>query len=242
MMDPVARGLADRWGFEPSGELPGGVCSRVYADGYRVLKVPFQGEEQVSGYLAAVRLSGNAGPRVHEFDPETGSLLMDRVVPGTTLAEAEMEDEACWSVVHGFARQIRSLDPEGLMRLDDYVDKDHPLCRRLLATSPPGVFLHGDLHHGNILRGREGWVVIDPKGLVGDPAFEAVSFLSNPEWLSEVPELKAFLRGRVQMIAGDTGYDPWRLCAWNLARAGFDGERDRVWLAMEELVAEFDGS
>ena len=36
------------------------------------------------------------------------------------------------------------------------------------------VVLHQDFHGGNILRGeREPWLVIDPKPLVGEPAFDA---------------------------------------------------------------------
>ncbi len=44
--------------------------------------------------------------------------------------------------------------------------------------------LHGDLHHDNILQNGNYWVVIDPKGLIGEPAYEVSSFIRN-----SIPEL-----------------------------------------------------
>lgn len=40
--------------------------------------------------------------------------------------------------------------------------------------------LHGDLHHDNIIFGPRGWLTIDPKGVLGDPAFDAGNMFYNP--------------------------------------------------------------
>lgn len=40
--------------------------------------------------------------------------------------------------------------------------------------------LHGDLHHDNIMLGKRGWLAIDPKGVLGDPAFDAANLFYNP--------------------------------------------------------------
>ena len=40
--------------------------------------------------------------------------------------------------------------------------------------------LHGDLHHENIMHGPRGWLAIDPKGVLGDPAFDAANWFYNP--------------------------------------------------------------
>jgi streptomycin 6-kinase len=40
--------------------------------------------------------------------------------------------------------------------------------------------LHGDLHHDNILHGARGWLAIDPKGVLGDPGFDAANMFYNP--------------------------------------------------------------
>ncbi|MDR6634103.1 streptomycin 6-kinase [Phyllobacterium sp. 1468] len=40
--------------------------------------------------------------------------------------------------------------------------------------------LHSDLHHENVLHGKRGWLVIDPKGLIGDPMFDTANMFYNP--------------------------------------------------------------
>ncbi|WDR02409.1 aminoglycoside phosphotransferase family protein [Devosia algicola] len=42
------------------------------------------------------------------------------------------------------------------------------------------VPLHGDLHHDNVLSSSRGWLAIDPKGLLGDPAYEVANMFRNP--------------------------------------------------------------
>lgn len=51
------------------------------------------------------------------------------------------------------------------------------IADRLLANPHDIRPLHGDLHHENILRGPRGWLVIDPKGVLGDPGFDAANSL-----------------------------------------------------------------
>jgi streptomycin 6-kinase len=53
-------------------------------------------------------------------------------------------------------------------------------AERLLAAPHDVRPLHGDLHHENILHGERGWLAIDPKGVLGDPAFDAANMFYNP--------------------------------------------------------------
>lgn len=50
----------------------------------------------------------------------------------------------------------------------------------LLADQRDMRPLHGDIHHENILLSRRGWLAIDPKGLIGDPAFDIANLFYNP--------------------------------------------------------------
>ncbi len=51
----------------------------------------------------------------------------------------------------------------------------------LLDDPRDPVVLHGDLHHGNVLDfGERGWLAIDPKGLLGEAAFDYCNLLCNP--------------------------------------------------------------
>ncbi len=40
--------------------------------------------------------------------------------------------------------------------------------------------LHGDFHHENLWSGERGWLAIDPKGLIGDPAYDVANMFYNP--------------------------------------------------------------
>jgi streptomycin 6-kinase len=67
---------------------------------------------------------------------------------------------------------------------DGYLKKARKLRDELLQTSKPDVLLHGDLHHDNILQNGDDWLVIDPKGVIGEPAYDMAAFIRNP-----IPEL-----------------------------------------------------
>lgn len=54
------------------------------------------------------------------------------------------------------------------------------IADRLLDAPHSLKPLHGDLHHDNILHGARGWLAIDPKGVLGDPGFDAANMLYNP--------------------------------------------------------------
>ncbi|MER9296112.1 aminoglycoside phosphotransferase family protein [Mesorhizobium sp. M0621] len=54
------------------------------------------------------------------------------------------------------------------------------IADRLLANPHDVRPLHGDLHHENILHGPRGWLAIDPKGVLGDPGFDAANMFYNP--------------------------------------------------------------
>lgn len=54
------------------------------------------------------------------------------------------------------------------------------VAARLLANQRDVRPLHGDIHHENILYGARGWLAIDPKGVLGDPAFDIANLFYNP--------------------------------------------------------------
>jgi streptomycin 6-kinase len=80
--------------------------------------------------------------------------------------------------------------------------------------------LHGDLHHGNVLRGRkEEWLAIDPHGVIGDSAWELAPFLFN--YLSRYPrdDWPAIIRRRADQFAEELSLDRERVYAWSAVRA-----------------------
>ncbi len=73
------------------------------------------------------------------------------------------------------------------------------LARQLLASEREIVVLHGDLHHKNILAcSTNGWLAIDPKGLIGERSYDFANLFYNPD---DHPELLESLP-RIQELAG----------------------------------------
>ncbi|MHA6642188.1 aminoglycoside phosphotransferase family protein [Mesorhizobium sp. A623] len=88
--------------------------------------------------------------------------------------------------------------------------------------------LHGDLHHDNIVHGQRGWLAIDPKGVLGDPGFDAANFFYNPldrDALCLDPERIVRL---AQTFSATLGQDPRRVLdhafAYGCLSAAWHGE------------------
>jgi streptomycin 6-kinase len=209
--------LAQKWDFKAIDELPGGHCSRVFASETQVLKVPFQGEELTYGVDAALKLQDADGPRVIRYDQLTGIVLMERLTPGTNLADSGLPEDDCLKVFSGAFRSISKLDPKGAIPLAKFADIDHALKTNLLETAPAPTFLHGDLHHFNLLLHSQEWRPIDPKGLVGDPHYECVAYLRNPTGrLEQIDDLQTFTEQRILWLSRNLNLNPWRIAAWSL--------------------------
>lgn len=143
----------------------------------------------------------------------SGMLLLERAVSGVSLKSyfPEQEPDAIHITCACLKRLHQASVPHGhsfpqisdwLMVLDEdlkipsqYVNKARQLRDDLLTTSSESVLLHGDLHHDNILNNGDSWVVIDPKGVIGEPAYEVAAFIRNP-----IPELLV-LNNAAQIIS-----------------------------------------
>ncbi|MCB0826599.1 MAG: hypothetical protein KDC26_10445 [Armatimonadetes bacterium] len=213
----TAQQLALDWGFVPNERMPSGHCSHIFASDTQILKIPFQGEEQTSGLHASLFLSGNIGPKVYHSDPATGIQLMERMIPGTPLSESGLDDEQNMEIAMNLAAQFDPTWREGMIPLAQYIEQQTELSQKLLATTERKVFLHGDLHHFNVLKHGDRWMATDAKGICGDPAYEAIAFLRNP--IPEVAKwanLDEILHRRIIRWAERFHLNPWRIWAWGI--------------------------
>jgi streptomycin 6-kinase len=100
------------------------------------------------------------------------------------------------------------------------VDRAGALFAELAASQGERRLLHGDLHHGNVLwDDRRGWLAIDPKGVVGEPAYEFGAALRNPDAAPTLVASPAVARRRSHIIADRLGLDRRRVLAWGFAQA-----------------------
>lgn len=170
-------------------------------------------------------------------DREKCALLLQHALPGITLKALQREDE---QVATTIAAQLmtrlsgKSADisqfpsaPEiaaGHLSLSPGVRTLAPFRRRALhlleklASGPQfgEVVLHGDLHHDNIVFDQiQGWLAIDPKGLRGEPAYEAARLLCNPlGGFRHNPMTLKLMEKRLHIIGSVTSYPPFRVIAW----------------------------
>jgi streptomycin 6-kinase len=203
-----------------------------------VLKLGVPNPELTSEIETLRAWAGRGAAQLLDGDADAGVLLLEHLRPGTALAElgAPRDDEATAIALDLMRRlhtiplpsnavvNVRSLGSwtDGLLdaRLAGFapelLDRAIGLREELLADPIEPVLLHADLHHANILAAeRQPWLVIDPKGVVGDPAYEPSTFLNNPSparWL-----LDGALERRVDRFA--EVFDRPRLLAWAFVQA-----------------------
>jgi len=163
--------------------------------------------------------------RVLEVRLEERAILLERVQPGTTLASTASEDEAMRVVAQLLAARWPAV-PEDCVAtpLADVASAlDRPEFERakaitseLLADSVEPVLLHGDLHYDNILTSnRAGHLLIDPKGFVGDPAFDIGYLVSRPmPSARDALPLRDAIDRRLAFLPGATGLDARRVASF----------------------------
>ncbi len=216
--------------------------------GSAVLKLfrPPYDEALSSGALNHFR---DIAPRVFQF---TGrALLMERILPGTPLAELSREgrDDEATEIICDIAARLRSMPPtrESFPTVEQWGEAfqrhrnrgGHPLVSPALVDEAEHVYfdlcrtqeqrmlLHGDLHHYNILHDEmRGWLLIDPKGVIGEPAFELGTALRNPFDCTDLRDDPRQLMRRIGIMSRRLGYAPERILRWYFAQ----GLLSVVWL------------
>lgn len=103
---------------------------------------------------------------------------------------------------------------------EHHLQKARRLRDNLLQTSRNERLLHGDLHHENILQHGETWVVIDPKGVIGEPSYEVAAFIRNPmPDLLNLAEARAIISHRIQYFANAFALSKERILDWCFVQA-----------------------
>lgn len=215
-----------------------------------VLKVSFVDEETRLEADALRAWGGRGAVRLIATEPDLGAMLLERLVPGTSLEAHPDRDEAIaiacdllrglWQAPRADHRFGRVTDLAGAWAIElplrwdaagqpfdrELVDAAAGLCRMLETPDRAQVVANRDFHLGNILAAeRSPWLVIDPKPLAGEPAFDTGRFVLS--LLDDAP----------------TPDDATR-CAQRIASAvGVDGDRVRTWAfvrAIENALWEID--
>ncbi len=203
-----------------------------------VLKLSCDTKELNNEQSALTAYNGISCIRLLASNPEYNALLLEQAIPGTTLVPffPSRDDEALEHTVSIMKQLHKTPLPEHLPSLKEWfrclfnphpvllniyhIRKAQELVLDLLATQEKVVLLHGDLHHGNILLSNRGWLAIDPKGILGDPAYEPCSFMKNPN--PETVKDKKLILYRLERFSELLSIDKERLYHWFYAQSVLD--------------------
>jgi streptomycin 6-kinase len=208
--------------------------------------------------------AGRGCARLLAADAAAGAQLIEWLNPGTPLAALVASDDRratqvaaavmvrCWHAPppeHHFPSVADWL--AGLGRLRTYVGgtsgplpahlvaEAETLAAELLASQATPVLLHGDLHHGNILAAmRQPWLAIDPKGVIGEPAYEVGALLRNPlPDLLRLPHPERIMADRIAILSEHLELDRVRLRNWGLVQAVLS-----AWWSIEDGADDWAGA
>jgi streptomycin 6-kinase len=125
------------------------------------------------------------------------------------------------------------------------------LLRSLPRSADRCVLVHGDFNPGNLLAaGRGPFLAIDPKPMVGDPAYDPWQLLAQLGWPFRRPDAPALVRRRIERMGDRLGLAPERIAAWGVARdvegglwaaSEGDPELGARWIRSATLVAPMLG-
>jgi streptomycin 6-kinase len=179
------------------------VCLAESRDfGKVVLKIDGPHAERYTEMEALRAYAGRHACALLRFDRPRAAMLLERLLPGTTLRSLPDRDEQLrigtemmatlpvrldgahgfptyqdW-LTRAFARQYRDFSPDERMKA--LMSAAQELYTEIASGNEPPVLLHGDFHHDNILAAGDGrWKVIDPQGVVGPAFLECGRFIQN---------------------------------------------------------------
>jgi streptomycin 6-kinase len=238
--------LADRWGLTLGRSYSGGshalVLAATCSDGTEaILKVPARNDENRAEAAALRCYEGDGAALLYDSDPATGGLLLELLESGTPLRDHPDREEAV-DVACALLRRLRRPVPAGhpfplvrdLLRLwagdQRAVEARYPealgwsdrdefssTVRALGVPDGAEVLVNRDANMGNVLAAqREPWLLIDPKPLVGEPAFDGGWLLVDT--LRPAPS-RAVARRLAAHIGDGLGVPPDRVRAWAFVRA-----------------------
>ncbi len=233
-----------RWDLTQTGGFLNGAASLIVPvvrrDGTEaMLKLQPRNGESESEALALRTWSRDDVVTVLEDDPATAVLLLERLhdqtlnaVPDHVEATRILAELMARLIVVPAPPQVRKLADIAAEMVEDAADLelDDPVEQRLVRRYADQVrelipesgdrLLHWDLHYGNVLASdRQPWLVIDPKPLAGDPAFELFQVLHN-RWddLLATGNLHQAIRDRFDLMLEVTAIDRNRALAWTAGR------------------------
>lgn len=207
-----------------------------------VLKLGVPNRELNSEMHTLRLFNGEGACKILDYDEGKGFLLIERLHPGTMLVEMQDDDVRTHLAMDVMLKLQRPApDSDVFIKLTDWFgelkhvretfeggigpfpadifERAESLLPELFAEDEPSL-LHGDFHHFNILRSERGWLVIDPKGVIGPAGYEIGPLMLNP-WDESMgsDQFTVHAKRRVDIIRERTGWAREKIIGWALAHS-----------------------
>lgn len=211
-----------------------------------VIKLGFPGDKELISECAGLSyFNGEGAIKLLAEDIDNGAMLLERVTPGIPLAELEDDEEATliaarllkqlhkeapdddrlinfgknWLGGYTRYREKYSLEsgpiPQELFLLGEAINKKH------YVDEPEKEYLiHGDFHHHNVLSSnRDGYLTIDTKGVIGNPAYDIATFLYNPKEILKREDIEQITKRRIEIFSKELDMDTQKIIDWGISQA-----------------------
>ena len=235
------------------------------------LKSDLPDDEELRGGALLAWYAGEGAATV--FDAADGVIFMEWL-DGKTLGDAARSghDEDATAAIASVVKELhrpRDIDPPPLLPLRyrfrallemkparwphtsrDLLARAAGIAYQIFDKPAPNVPLHGDLHHDNIIASRRGWLAIDPKGLIGDPAYEVANVFRNPHGAPHIFADPGAVARRADVLSSRLGFQRKRMLAfaathaalsicWSLESDDMVEARETL-LVLPHLLAAYD--
>ncbi len=232
----------------------------VYYQGLSAMLKIAQIDEEQRGNRLMAWYAGDGAAQVLAWEED--ALLLERATEARSLADlvSQDQDDAASGILCEVAARLhkprsgplpdlvpltvwfRSLESAAYQH-EGILSQASATANQLLSSQQDIRALHGDLHHQNVLYfGQRGWLAIDPKGALGERAFDFAALFGNPDPFTATSQGR-FAR-QLNLVAEVAALERRRLAAWVLAWAGLsaawsleDREDSSVAFAVMHLAA-----
>jgi streptomycin 6-kinase len=197
-----------------------------------VLKIGIPSEYFIDEMKALTFYNGHGCVKLLESDADKGGMLLTMAGSGKTARSLFPHDDskavsiACqimnelhkqpvtknahFNSLHDWFSLFTTLDVP--RDVHPYVAKAQLFVEQLEQSKQEEYVLHGDLHHDNIvLTSETSGIAIDPKGVIGERAYEVGAFMCNPQELSKQKNISTILIDRLDQFSKELEIDSQRL-------------------------------
>jgi streptomycin 6-kinase len=200
-----------------------------------VLKISCDPNLIESEYLALTSFNGKGAIQVLKKSDELSALLLQQAIPGESLKCVNYQQaithysqvinqlslvsvpDRSWPHVRGWCDAIDRVTDPRIKK--EWLEEASYLKDYLLSTAKNEYLCHGDLHLGNIIKQGDDWLAIDPKGIIGEMAFEVAAFdLIRQEDRVEPELMEEKIKTRIGLLADALELDRDRLLFWFFLR------------------------